>query len=332
MSRLSIPGGGSAPFYPDAVLALDFVNNAFRVGAGASSRADFANLANLTVTRASTGYAETTSGALVQFASGVARITNKGLLYQPAASTNLFLNSFTPATQDITLSATGNYILTVWGTGSVAVVGKTATITGAGTASAGSPVTINCSASGTITCTVSGSPVAVQVEAGASSTGAIATTGSTATCQPDVISFGSLSIASPYTIVAKIGGVQDSAGATDVVLFNDATNGGGMYVASSVAGRLIVNEAGSLTANVGLGSSAVNTALSMAGRFQSNNSNGAMNGTLGTADTTTSPPTLTAVGVGRSLYSFGGGRPFYLRSLVIYPRAFSDAELQAAAT
>lgn len=140
-----------------------------------------------TFSRFSTGYASTAAGALVSFGFNQPRITDNGLLIE-AASTNLFLNSFSPATQTISLSATGNYTISVWGTGSVTVAAGTATITNAGSASAGSPRTINCTGTGTISVTVAGSPTAVQVEPGGFATSPIATTGTPGTRAVDVTS------------------------------------------------------------------------------------------------------------------------------------------------
>jgi hypothetical protein len=79
---------------------------------------------------------------------------------------NPFLNSAAPATQSISL-ATNSYILSVYGTGSIAVTGAT---TGNGTASAGSPLLFTV-ASGpiSVTFTVTGTLTNAQVEAVTSS-------------------------------------------------------------------------------------------------------------------------------------------------------------------
>ena len=80
--------GGSR--YPLASFVLDFVNNYYR-GSGALGSSPSA-LPGYTFTRASTGYAEDTNGNLISFASGVPRITNKGVLIEEAR-TNLLLQS-----------------------------------------------------------------------------------------------------------------------------------------------------------------------------------------------------------------------------------------------
>jgi peptidoglycan/xylan/chitin deacetylase (PgdA/CDA1 family) len=76
------------------------------------------------------------------------------------ARTNLFLNSNTPVTQNITTTAQ-QYTISVLGTGDVTVSG-----TAIGTATEGAPLTVTATV-GTLTCTVTGTLSRVQVEAGA---------------------------------------------------------------------------------------------------------------------------------------------------------------------
>jgi hypothetical protein len=90
------------------------------------------------------------------------------------ARTNLFLNSNTPVTQNITTTAQA-YTISVLGTGDVTVSG-----TASGTATAGSPLTVTATA-GTLTCTVTGTLSRVQVEAGAFASPWIETLGTTVT-------------------------------------------------------------------------------------------------------------------------------------------------------
>ena len=93
-----------------------------------------------------------------------AAITGGQLLVEPNAATNYFLQSDAPATQTSGTLGTGTYTLWMDGTGTVAVVGGTATITGAGTASSGTNVTFTVTVAGTVVLTVVGSPTRVQVE------------------------------------------------------------------------------------------------------------------------------------------------------------------------
>jgi hypothetical protein len=90
------------------------------------------------------------------------------------ARTNLFLNSNTPVTQNITTTAQ-QYTISVLGTGDVTVSG-----TATGTATEGSPLTVTATA-GTLTCTVTGTLSRVQVEAGAFTSPWIETAATTVT-------------------------------------------------------------------------------------------------------------------------------------------------------
>ena len=75
--------GSSRGFIPDATLHMKFAENMYR---GATP-------AELTVSRALTSYAEDTSGNWISFASGVPRITNRGLLVEETRTNNIRNNS-----------------------------------------------------------------------------------------------------------------------------------------------------------------------------------------------------------------------------------------------
>jgi hypothetical protein len=81
------------------------------------------------------------------------------------ADENYFLNPYAPVTQtvDFTAVGTGDYTLTVHGSGTVTSADVGATGTGHGAASDGSPITFNLSAAGTVSFTVAGGPTYVQV-------------------------------------------------------------------------------------------------------------------------------------------------------------------------
>ena len=102
------------------------------------------------------------------------------------ARTNHFLNSSVPATQTSGALSTGTYTLWMTGTGSVAVAGNTATITGAGTATDGSPVTFVVTVGGTVDYTVTGSPTKAQSENGAYQSPYILTAGAAVARNADV--------------------------------------------------------------------------------------------------------------------------------------------------
>ncbi len=98
------------------------------------------------------------------------------LKIEPAA-TNYLLNSDAPATQTTASLSTGDYILWVNGTGSAAVTAGTATITGGGTATDGTPDLFTVTGAGTVTVTVTGSLDRFQLEDGSVPTSYIATSG-----------------------------------------------------------------------------------------------------------------------------------------------------------
>jgi hypothetical protein len=132
---------------------------------------------DLTNARSSVAYRNNASNVLEQMAANVGRVHYIGgvptLLVEPPR-TNLFLNSFTPVTQTITVVNGTVY--------TVSINGGTATLSGAGSGSATTGSNRTFTASGTsLTVTISGSPTWCQVEAGALASLVIATLGSPVT-------------------------------------------------------------------------------------------------------------------------------------------------------
>lgn len=80
------------PLYAYGIPAFLFDTVLSQYSNGIASTTNFSTLSGLTFTRASVGYAQTSAGVLQQFASGVPRITDKGLLIE-GARTNLCLRS-----------------------------------------------------------------------------------------------------------------------------------------------------------------------------------------------------------------------------------------------
>lgn len=188
---------------PGMTVDLDFVNQRYLApGAVTNIQSMFS------VTRASTSTDLTplsASGAAYQtFANNTLRISpGLGAIIEPSAKNNL-LNSATPATQTTASLSTGTYVLWVNGSGSALASGATATITGAASATNGSPNTFVVTVAGTVTVTVTGSLNAFQLEANASFNGAqgstfIPTGGTTVTRAADVVAFAAGS--PPLTIL-----------------------------------------------------------------------------------------------------------------------------------
>lgn len=103
------------------------------------------------------------------------------------AATNLFLNSQAPATQNVSV-VTGSVTVTAIGSGyTITTSAGTATGSGFGAVTMGTPQVLTITGNGTITLTVSGTPVGatVQVQSGAQRTPLIVTAGSSATRAAD---------------------------------------------------------------------------------------------------------------------------------------------------
>jgi len=128
---------------------------------------------DFTFTRAGDQYGIDSGGDLVKStANNAAFIDGEGILLE-GARTNLFLNSFVPATQTVTVAAVPHTI-TVKGTGDITVSGV-----GAGVATEGSPLTLTPTAGGLI-CTLNGSLDNVNLEAAAFGSSFIETAGASA--------------------------------------------------------------------------------------------------------------------------------------------------------
>ena len=123
-----------------------------------------------------------------QIASGLPRyetaLCDQGIMIEEG-TTNVFLNSDVPVTQSIavTTANSGKWTTTVRGAGTVTTSAGTATATGYGEASDGSPNTITVTGNGTVVFTVAGADATtkVQVENKAYGTSHMVTEGTSAT-------------------------------------------------------------------------------------------------------------------------------------------------------
>lgn len=170
---------------------------------------------------------ETTSATVTKPAGVYNRLNPlyfKRALIEPSR-TNYFLNSATPATQNITTTAQ-QYTISVLGTGSVTLSG-----TATGVVTAGSPLTVTATA-GTLICTVSGTLTHAQVEAGAFATSPITTAGATVTRPADVLSHPSAGVLRGNGIGGIVQFIPKATGQTGCALnsYVDANNGHGLYV------------------------------------------------------------------------------------------------------
>lgn len=124
-------------------------------------------------------YQNPTTGIWTAAAANEPRFETNGLKHDGAA-TNLFLNSGTPATQNINLATTGTYCCWIEGAGSATVAANSATITGAGAATAGTPVVFVVTGAGTVDVTIAGVVTICQVEKNPVPTSYIPTAGAAA--------------------------------------------------------------------------------------------------------------------------------------------------------
>lgn len=209
-------GGGGGSSVPGWVLSgasidMDFANGLYFGGTLASllsvSRAS--SKTNLLPTSAS-GFAYSS------FLSNVLAVTSTlGALIEEAR-TNVLLNSTAPVTQTTASLGTGVYTLWVNGSGSALASAGTATITGASSATNGSPNVITVTVAGTVTVTVTGSLNFFQLEAGATGTSGIVTAGATATRAADNIQAAGLLLstaaAASMTLFVQTNALMGTAG------------------------------------------------------------------------------------------------------------------------
>lgn len=186
----SAASGAANWVLPSATVDMDFQNGLYYGGdsGGLTTTRALANATSLTP-------ASTSGAAYVTYPANIARIVpGSGLLIEESRVNQLF-NSTAPVTQTTPSLATGTYTLWVNGSGSALASGNTATITGAASASNGSPNTFVVTVLGTVDITVTGSLNAFQCELGSFGTSLIVTAGATATRAADVITLSN----TPFT-------------------------------------------------------------------------------------------------------------------------------------
>ena len=142
-------------------------------------------------------------GSLVQFATGIPRITNRGMLVE-VARTNLIQGSAAPATQSRTVTAAA-HTLSFYGTGSITLSGASTAgpLNGTG---ANNRVSLTFTPSaGSLTMTVSGDVRDAQLELGAFASSpflAAAASGSRGVDFPRVTNLATL-FGQPFTVVSN---------------------------------------------------------------------------------------------------------------------------------
>lgn len=328
-------GGSGSSKFPGSTIDLNFTNGQYFGVTG--SPATF-----LTTTRASNKtnlFPTSVSGfAYSTFTNNVPAITSGSGLSVEEARTNVLLNSAAPVTQTTASLGTGVYTLWVNGSGSATSSAGSATITGAGAATNGTPNVFTVTVAGTVTITVSGSLNAFQCELGTWGTSLIVTAGATATRAADVITltsppaFGAAtSLFAQFTPQAPVAFVNPQF----AIQADDGTNTNRIFLRrESATGFATWRGIGGTGWNVSNNSQAVNIRSKIAGAAVAGDQAGYSTGgiSLGTAAAAVMPATETVVRVGSEATNITQLNGF-LERIAIWPTTrISNTTLQTITT
>jgi hypothetical protein len=166
-----------------------------------------------------------------------------------------------------------------------------------------------------------------QLEAASFPSSYIPTVAAAATRAADSLSISDARSA-PFTMFAEFEPVG-TANQNDIIVYDTLTNGSGIYLTPTPAAW--VRESSVTTAIATGGSAAVVGSVSrVAARFAVNDTLLCNAGTLGSADTSNSPPSTTVLKFAPSV--FGGVQSVYLRRVAIIASGATNAQLQAMTT
>jgi len=275
----------------------------------------------------STGVGSTAAVDVPRFDYNLSNLQPRGLLVE-GTRTNVFLNSATPATQNITVTAQA-YTLSFYGTGTITLSGVfVGSLVGTGAANR---VTLTFTpTAGTLTLTVSGSVAATQLEAGGFASSYIATTGTAATRATDLVSLTGTNFSSWFNPVAGtilwhlndinpmgiLGGFAET--------FSDT-----VYV-GAVSGTVSVQSGGVNQATLSPGALVAGDKLAVS--YASNDFKSVRNGGTVLTDVAGAVPVAPIrFKIGSEPWAVGATSPTFARIARIqyWPRSFSSSELQA---
>jgi hypothetical protein len=117
-----------------------------------------------------------------------------------------------------------------------------------------------------------------------------------------------------------------------IATVNDNTANESIELAADTSGEFIVVDGGSTLANITPGTVTANTAFKIAGAYKLNDVQAALGGTLGTADTSVTMPTVDRLMIGQQ----AGASPVYLNGTIsllkYWPTRLTNAQLQSLTT
>ena len=113
---------------------------------------------------------------------------------------------------------------------------------------------------------------------------------------------------------------------------NDNTTSESIQLAADTTGKFFLFDNGSVQASISAGTVTANTAFKIAGAYKLNDVQAALGGTLGTADTSATMPTVDRLMIGQQ----AGASPVYLNGTIsllkFWPTRLTNAELQSLTT
>lgn len=285
---------------------------------------------NWSFTRATTANYHNANGTLTSFGSGVPRIGSRGLLVE-VARTNLFLNSDTGATQNVTVTAAA-HTLSFYGTGTITLSGVSTAGPLVGTG-ANTRVSLNFTpTAGVLTLTVSGTCTNVQLELGTGASSYISTAGAAVTRNADVAIVTTPGVVYPMSLWVEyeVFAVQN-AGSTLLRTDNGTNNErGAISLTVGNVPRFQVATGGVSQGDIQIGSAVTVGSIYKHGAVAATNRiQAAVNGTLGTEDTVATMPTNpTTLRFGSN--ESGVSQPgVFIRRAAVFNSALTDTQLRA---
>jgi hypothetical protein len=111
---------------------------------------------------------------------------------------------------------------------------------------------------------------------------------------------------------------------------NDSTSNEEIRLATAAtSGSLVVWRAGVVQANITVGTTAANIPFKMGAAYAANNTNAALNGAIGTTDTSFVSPTPNRLQIGASFTAYLNG---HIRAIAYYNTRLPNTQLQQVTT